>query len=174
VIDLLGSNLLTDFAPDLKAFGKRKWNRFRTKKWERRPGMQIPPDRNLKRRSFLAGAAAAIGSTALSYARIPGANDRISLGHIGVGRRGRELASVAAGLKDAHKVEMTAVCDLWKVNRERATQAAAQNYARPTRSFQYLEDMLALNDIDAVIIHRRFSACAHSEACRRVRPGRLL
>jgi hypothetical protein len=97
--------------------------------------MQISHNSNLKRRSFLAGGAAALGSTALSYARIPGANDRISLGHIGVGQRGRELASVAAGLKDSHKVEMTAVCDLWKVNRERAAQAAAQNYAvRPVRS----------------------------------------
>ena len=44
------------------------------------------------RRSFLTGAGAAIGATALSrtalsYGRILGANDRISLGHIGVGRR---------------------------------------------------------------------------------------
>jgi predicted dehydrogenase len=109
-------------------------------------------DRILNRRSFLMGGAAAMGSTALSYARIVGANDRISLGHIGVGRRGRELASVAAGLKDSHKVEMTAVCDLWKVNRERAAHAAEQAYARAPRSFQYLEDLLALNDIDAVII----------------------
>ena len=69
---------------------------------------------NLKRRSFLIAGAAAVGSTALSYARIVGANDRISLGHIGVGNRGRELASIVAGLKGGHRVEMTAVCDLWK------------------------------------------------------------
>ena len=74
-------------------------------------------EKQLGRRSFLTGGAAVVGSTALSYGRIPGANDRISLGHIGVGRRGRELAAVAAGLKDGHHVEMTAVCDLWKVNR---------------------------------------------------------
>src|SRR3954447_20907766 len=78
----------------------------------------------MKRRDFLtaAGAAAAIGSSALSYGRIVGANDRIALGQIGIGRRGRELASVVAGLKDSHKVEMTAVCDLWKTNRERAAE----------------------------------------------------
>ena len=64
--------------------------------------------------------AAAMGSTALSYGRIIGANDRISVGHIGVGNRGRELASILAGLKDRSNLEMTAVCDLWKVNRERA------------------------------------------------------
>jgi predicted dehydrogenase len=106
------------------------------------------------RRSFLIAGAAAIGvgSSALSYGRILGANDRISLGHIGVGSRGRELASIAAGLKENCNVEMTAVCDLWSVNRERAAKTAAQVYGRPPRSFQYMEEMLALKDVDAVII----------------------
>src|ERR1035438_4305441 len=109
-------------------------------------------NRTLKRRTFLAGAAAAIGTTALSYARIPGANDRISLGHIGVGQRGRQLASIVAGLKDSHRVEMTAVCDLWTVNRDHAMHEATKTYARQPRSFQYMEDLLALHDVDAVII----------------------
>src|SRR6266481_1930456 len=86
---------------------------------------------DVSRRSILFAGAAAIGTTALSYGRIVGANDRISLGQIGVGNRGRELASIAAGLKNAHNVEMTAVCDLWKVNRERAAHAAEQAYSRP-------------------------------------------
>jgi predicted dehydrogenase len=115
-------------------------------------GMQLSGRNQLGRRSFLAGSAATVGTTALSYGRILGANDRISLGHIGVGRRGRELASVAAGLKDSHQVEMTAVCDLWKVNRDRAAQTAAKDYSRNPRSFQYAEDLLALQDVDAVII----------------------
>jgi len=106
----------------------------------------------MKRRDFLAGAAAAIGTSALSYGRIAGANDRISLGQIGIGRRGRELAGVVSGLKDSHKVEMTAVCDLWKTNRERATEAATKAYSRAPRAFQYHEDLLALKDVDAVII----------------------
>ncbi len=107
---------------------------------------------DLRRRSFLLGGAAAIRATALSYGRIIGANDRISLGQIGVGNRGRELAAVAASLKDAHKVEMTAVCDLWSVNRERATQKAEHVYGREPRPFQYMEEMLELKDLDAVII----------------------
>jgi predicted dehydrogenase len=109
-------------------------------------------ENELKRRSFLTGGATALASSALSYGRIPGANDRISLGHIGIGRRGRELAAVAASLKNEHKVEMTAVCDLWKHNRERATEAATQAYSRAPRAFQYHEDLLALKDVDAVII----------------------
>ncbi len=102
----------------------------------------------LQRRTFLT----ALGSSALSYGRIIGANDRIHLGQIGIGRRGRELAGVAAGLKDAHKVEMTAVCDLWKVNRERAAEAATQAYGRAPRAFRYHEELLALPDVDGVII----------------------
>ncbi len=102
---------------------------------------------NLSRRALLLA-----GSTALSYARIPGANDRISLGHIGVGNRGRELASVVSGLKSRHNVEMVAICDLWKVNRERAAQFATQDYGRQPLSFAYAEDLLAAKDIDAVLI----------------------
>ena len=96
--------------------------------------------------------AAALGSTAISYARVAGANDRISMAHVGVGNRGRELAAVVADLKDRHNVEMTAVCDLWRVNRERAAKVATAEYGRAPRSLQYFEDLLELKDVDAVII----------------------
>jgi predicted dehydrogenase len=106
----------------------------------------------MSRRSLLIAGAAALGSTAISYSRVAGANDRISLAQVGIGNRGRELASVAADLKDRHNVEMTAVCDLWRVNRERAAKTASGVYGRPPRTFQYIEDMLALKDVDAIII----------------------
>ena len=110
----------------------------------------------INRRSFLTGAGAAIGATALSrtalsYGRILGANDRISLGHIGIGRRGQGLARIAAALK-GRNVEMTAVCDLWKVNREAAAARAQAAYGRAPRPFQYMEDLLALKDVDAVLV----------------------
>ena len=107
---------------------------------------------DLSRRAMLQAGLAAAASTAVSYARIRGANDRISIGQIGIGSRGRELASVVAGLKDEDNVEMTAVCDLWKVNRERAVRAATGEYGRAPRSFQYVEELLALQDLDAIII----------------------
>jgi predicted dehydrogenase len=100
---------------------------------------------------LLAGAAA-IGSSALSYGKIIGANERISIGLVGAGNRGRELASVAADLKGSQNAEMTAVCDLWKVNRERAAKRAEQVYGRAPRSFSNVEDLVALKDVDAVII----------------------
>src|SRR5207245_10994930 len=83
--------------------------------------------------------------------RILGANARISLGQVGVGRRGTELAQIVALLK-AKNVEMTAVCDLWKVNREAAAARAATAYGRAPRAFQHMEELLAQKDVDAVLV----------------------
>src|SRR5580704_2032523 len=102
--------------------------------------------------SSLVGLGAAIQSTALSYSRIIGANDRISVGHIGIGNRGSELAGMAAKLKDKYNFELTAVCDLWSVNRDRAADRGEKNYGRRPRTFQYMEKMLELHDVDAVFI----------------------
>jgi predicted dehydrogenase len=109
-------------------------------------------DSDLSRRSLLLAGSTLLGASAISYARVQGANDRVQVGHIGIGNRGRELASVVAGLKSSHNVEMSAVCDLWKVNRERAAKAAADEYGRAPLSFQYVEDLLAEKDLDAVIV----------------------
>jgi predicted dehydrogenase len=116
-------------------------------------GIAVDGDKNqIERRSFLIAGAAAIGTSALSYGKILGSNDRISIGLVGAGRRGSELASVAAGLKGSHNIEISAVCDLWKVNRERGAKTAEQVYGRPPRSLTQIEDLLALKDVDAVII----------------------
>src|SRR5271167_1435183 len=104
-----------------------------------------------KSAALLAGAAASV-STALSYSKIAGANDRISLCHIGNGSRGKDLDLIASQLKTSHNVEMTTVCDLWRVNREKAIATNAKYYGRTPRGFQYFEDVLVLKDVDAVII----------------------
>ena len=112
----------------------------------------------LNRRDFLqktavvAAGSAALSSTALSYTRIVGANDRISLGHIGIGNRGSELDGIVGSLKDQKNVEMTAVCDLWTRNLDRAVAANQKRYGKAPRSFQHAHDLLALKDVDAVII----------------------
>ncbi|HEY6402770.1 MAG TPA: Gfo/Idh/MocA family oxidoreductase, partial [Blastocatellia bacterium] len=113
--------------------------------------------KRINRRSFLnQGASLIAGAGALnvaasSYNRILGANDRISLGLIGAGSRGKELAGIVARLKEKN-VEMTAVCDLWKVNREAATDQATKDYGKAPRSFQYMDDLLALKDVDAAVV----------------------
>lgn len=110
------------------------------------------------RRNFLrhASAAAGLGATihtsAASYDRISGANERISVGHIGVGNRGSELETMLGRLKDEQHVEVTAVCDLWTVNLDRAAHTCEKTYGRAPRSFQDMERLLELKDVDAVIV----------------------
>jgi predicted dehydrogenase len=111
----------------------------------------------VNRRVFLSTSAAviagaAVPGTALSYGNILGANERISLGHIGIGSRGGDLTLIVSKLKSSHHVEMTAVCDLWKVNREKAAATNAGFYGRAPRSVQYVEELLAMKDIDGVLI----------------------
>jgi predicted dehydrogenase len=112
----------------------------------------------MNRRKFLndtakvIGGSAALGSSALSYGRIAGANDRISVGHIGIGNRGTELDEILSRLKQSHKVEMTAICDLWSVHREKALATNTAFYGKAPRAFKTPAEILALRDLDAVII----------------------
>ena len=112
----------------------------------------------VNRREFLEKSAGAVAAgvvlphTALSYSRILGANDRISLGHVGIGNRGGDLDLIASKLKSSHSVEMTAVCDLWTVHREKAAATNAGYYGRPPRAVQHVEDLLAMQDVDGVLI----------------------
>jgi predicted dehydrogenase len=119
--------------------------------------MPAANEKKVNRRSFLNTAAgviagSAFASSALSYNRIIGANDRIALGHIGIGRRGNGLHVMASQLKAKHNVETVAVCDLWTTNRDRAAANSGRYYGRAPRAFQHLEELLALKDVDAVLI----------------------
>ena len=114
-------------------------------------------ENEISRRSFLTKSAALTGgatlaNTALSYSRILGANDRLSLCHIGTGSRGDDLSQLVSQLSKSQNVEITAVCDLWKVNREKAVAANTKYYGRAPRAFSHLEEALPQQDIDAVII----------------------
>lgn len=112
----------------------------------------------LNRREFLqksaavAAGSAAMSGTALSYSRILGANDRISLGHIGVGNRGTELDGIVAFLKDKKNAEVSAVCDVWTHNLERAVANNQKYYGKVPRAFKKAQELLALKDIDGVMI----------------------
>jgi len=114
--------------------------------------------RQLDRRTFLSGSAAVLATsvilptTALSYNNIAGANDRISLGHIGIGSRGDDLDLITSKLKSSHNVEMMVVCDLWKGNREKGVANNTGYYNRAPRAVQYLEDLLVMKDVDGVLI----------------------
>ncbi len=112
------------------------------------------------RRHFLktASAGAAATLTASSYARVIGANDRISIGLIGCGRRGyaAHMGGVHPYDKDQN-VEFTAVSDPWRQKREQAAQRCKEWYGRKARAFVSYRDIMALDDIDAVMI----ASCDH-------------
>jgi predicted dehydrogenase len=115
------------------------------------------------RRQFLAtvSAGTALSFTATSYGRVVGSNERISIGLIGCGGRGfaAHMPGVHAHDK-AQNVEFTAVSDPWRIRRERAAARCQEWYGRPARQFVSYRDILALDDVDAVMI----ASCDHHHA----------
>lgn len=124
------------------------------------------------RRQFLkraAGAAAAVSAS--SHGRAVGANDRISIGIIGCGQRGfgAHMAGVHKHAREQN-VEITAVCDVWTRYLERAATTVQQWYGRPPRKFKAYEELLALEDVDAVMIATPdFQHCMQLEAAARAK-----
>jgi predicted dehydrogenase len=104
----------------------------------------------MNRRQFLStgSAATAMAMTARSYGQILGANDRIGLGVIGVGRRGRIVG--AAFLADK-RARLTAIADTYDVTRLRVLAELPPELPEPAAYNDY-EDLLARKDVDAVLI----------------------
>jgi predicted dehydrogenase len=96
---------------------------------------------NVGRRDFLRGASAA---TALTYSRVLGANDRINLGVIGCGDRGRFDMSQ---FQLDPKVEVTAVCDIYGQHIDEARQKASR-----AQNFTDHRKLLDQKDVDVVLI----------------------
>jgi predicted dehydrogenase len=107
------------------------------------------------RRTFMkqaAGTVLAAGTTARSYARILGANDRIRIAQLGCGARSHGHVHMVQQSSKQIPVETVAVCDVWSLAREkRAAQVKAAFNLNP-RSYQYSEEMLTSKDIDGVMI----------------------
>ncbi len=93
----------------------------------------------IARRRFVAGA------SALSASNVLGANDRIRLGVIGAGGRGRYLMSRANA---AGGMEWVAVCDAYDAQREKAAGVAGT----PVEKYGDYRRVLDRKDIDAVLI----------------------
>lgn len=116
----------------------------------------------LPRRDFLKTSAAwALGAafastaslTAAERRRAIGANDRIRIGIIGCGERGRN-AHMEGIYKhvEATNFEIVAVCDPWRVAREQANAKVKEWFGRDAKQCVSYRDLLALDDIDAVMI----------------------
>jgi predicted dehydrogenase len=93
-------------------------------------------------RRALWGAATMV--TAASYSRILGANDRVQLGVVGCGTRG--LGDMS-GFQKSGTVDVTAVCDIYAAQIDRAKQRAPD-----AKSFKDHRQLLELKELDAVLI----------------------
>ena len=112
----------------------------------------------LDRRTFIKNAGASllaasvVKTTASSYARILGANDRIVLGQLGCGQRSSGHVHMAQLASRQNPAEVAAVCDLWSVAREERAAQVKQAFKLEPKQYKYSEQMLANKDIDAVMI----------------------
>src|SRR5437899_13070403 len=98
----------------------------------------------MQRRSFVQSSGLAL--TALSASRVLGANDRLNIGLIGCGGRGR---GVARTMRDSSPdVAYTAVADVYQSNAE-----SAQTWAgKGAKAFPDFRKLLERQDVDAVHI----------------------
>lgn len=99
----------------------------------------------LGRRDLLRGLGTTAASfTASSYSRVLGANDRINLGAIGVGERGRHDMRM---FQSTAQVEVLAICDIYSQMIDQAKQQAPN--AKP---FNDHRKLLEMKELDAVLI----------------------
>jgi len=80
-------------------------------------------------------------------------NATINIGMIGTGDR-MQMAHIPdiLSLSAKHNVRITAVCDVWKKNRESAAAKIKAKSGSEPRQFSRFQELLQLNDIDAVVI----------------------
>ena len=114
------------------------------------------------RRDFvkLGGAALAVAATqtsrsasAASYARIPGANDRVRTGIIGCGDRmlSGDLPAFVANQKDMN-FQLVAVSDIWKLAREKGAATVEKVAGCKVDMVRNNDELYARKDVDAVLI----------------------
>lgn len=107
------------------------------------------------RRSFLKHAslsAAAFSLSPLVLRGAPGANDRINIGMIGTGDRAQALLSEIVKLTKSQNVQVTALCDVWRKNRETTAGKIKTAFGAEPRAFSRFQELLALPEVDAVTI----------------------
>jgi predicted dehydrogenase len=99
------------------------------------------PENDVPRRTFLRSATAV---TALSYSRVYGANERVQLGLIGCGERGRyDMGNfVKSG-----KTDVVALCDIYGNNID-----AAKNTAPNAKTFGDHRKLLEMKEVDVALI----------------------
>src|SRR5258705_1300679 len=107
------------------------------------------------RRSFLkaAGAGLVLNSSAASYARILGANDRVRVGVIGFSERFRDaLLPSFQQHAAAMNFEFAGLSDIWKLRREDGVAHLKKVTGKDVSGARNNAELLGRQDIDAVMI----------------------
>ncbi|MCI0664915.1 MAG: Gfo/Idh/MocA family oxidoreductase [Acidobacteria bacterium] len=100
----------------------------------------------LTRRDFNKAAAAAGVTSALSYTRVRGANDRVRLGFVALGNRGDQVLDAFLPHKDC---EVVAICDIYQPYMDFAAKKIGAN----PQQFKDYRKLIELKDLDAVVIN---------------------
>jgi predicted dehydrogenase len=117
--------------------------------------MESSSSQRLSRRRFLAGTAAVLGAPTIITTQIrakdgkPAANDRITIGYIGTGKRGHTLMR---GIRRRKEVQVVAVSDVESIRRASARNMAQAKWGKGVEEYGDFRDLLARKDIDAVVI----------------------
>jgi predicted dehydrogenase len=115
----------------------------------------MPTDAPLSRRTFLTTTTLAAGAAALSarsHAQVAGANNRLRMGFIGCGNIGDEHLVGLLKIKEEENLDIVAICDVYlKRAEDFAGRVEKAGAAKPLVTQRY-QDILAMKDIDYVLI----------------------
>jgi predicted dehydrogenase len=117
--------------------------------------MNSLPNSSITRRNFLKQAstsAAVLAATPGLLRAARGANDRIAIGIIGSGDRASAHIHEILAQAKPQNVAITAVCDVWRKNREAAAATVQKALGAAPGTFTHFDELLALKDLDAVLI----------------------
>ncbi len=112
--------------------------------------------RDFLKKAGLASAGMMVGSFALSpksYARVIGANDRVSVGVVGFSDRFKN--SLMPAFKNHNKglnFDIIGVSDIWNLRRGQGKERLEKEFEHPIRTYRNNEELYRDKDIDAVII----------------------
>jgi len=118
--------------------------------------------KEFSRRGFISKTAAGVvgvtvlsnssSMSAASYNRIIGSNDRINIGFLGCGARSNGHQSMVKTSAKDKNLAVVAVCDIWKLNKEKAVANCRKLFGTDVKQFKYSEEMLKMPELDAVMI----------------------
>jgi predicted dehydrogenase len=112
-----------------------------------------PTRRDFVKQATAAAVGSAVVSSASSYARVLGANDRLRVGIVGFSERGMDaLFPAFLELAPTLNCEIAAVSDIWSLRREEGVAWIKQQGGTAPAAVRNNDELYARKDIDAVII----------------------